>query len=88
VAGGLLVGWLVSHVVFDVWFNSVASESDCAAHPYDLQAGFGAAFFALPEAAILLCGVLWAGSPQASRCSRVAASGDRQSLAGESGMSV
>jgi hypothetical protein len=58
-AGGLLVGCLVSYVVFDVWFNSIASDAECAAHPCDIQAGFGAAFFALPEAAILLCGVVF-----------------------------
>jgi hypothetical protein len=56
--GGLAVGWLASYVVFDVWFNSMETAAECATHPCDLQAGFGAAFFALPEAAIMLCGVL------------------------------
>jgi hypothetical protein len=69
--GALVIGWLVSFVVFDVWFNSIAQAPDCtSSHPCDISYGFGAALLAVPEALLLLGGAVL-GSALASISSRL-----------------
>jgi hypothetical protein len=78
--GALAVGWLVSFVVFDVWFNSIAQAPDCTSrHPCDTSYGFGAALLAVPEALLLLGGAVLGGALASitSRLTRTAVNASR-----------
>jgi hypothetical protein len=61
VALGLAGGWLASFLVFDVWFNAIEPETDGS----DIAMGFGAALAAVPEAFLVLAGVLVGRAPAA-----------------------
>jgi peptidoglycan/LPS O-acetylase OafA/YrhL len=66
--GGLGFGWLISFLVFDVWFNSLAAPPDCtASQPCDISYGMGAALFAVPQADFLALGAVL-GERSSSSC--------------------